>query len=223
MLAELALRAEVSTLEELDQAPLDGGRRETLFLWESRAPCIVLPRSGSIRIHLLESAPADLVVHRRESGGGAVMLGRGCLNYALVLSLSQRPALVDVDYSYRAILGTLLRALRVEGTRTIGSDLVLGDRKFGGHAQRRTRHALLHHGTILYGFELSQMSEVLREPLRQPAYRRGRPHSSFLVNLPLSLQHLLHGFLGLAEAMTLTRHCQASGSEPTFCPVSPTK
>jgi lipoate-protein ligase A len=132
---------------------LEGGGPETLLVWEAERPCIVLPRGGAAEFHLPADAGNGVPVLRRESGGGAVVLGPGCLNYALVVSLEKRPRLLDVEGSYAEILGALVAALRLPGVTAVGSDLVLDDRKFGGNAQRRSRRALLHHGTILYGFD----------------------------------------------------------------------
>jgi lipoate-protein ligase A len=82
-----------------------------------------------------------------------------------------------------------------------GSDLAIGDRKFAGHAQRRTRTTLLHHGTILYDFDLGCVGRLLREPARQPAYRRGRSHADFLVNVPLALEALLARLRGVPSSL----------------------
>lgn len=180
------MAAELAAVRDLET---DG---EALLLWESRNPCVVLPRSGLAADSVVNGSP--LPVLRRASGGGAVVLGPGCLNYALALSLERRPALLDVEDSYRALLGALAERLPVSGVRPLGSDLALGDRKFAGHAQKRSRGALLHHGAILYDFDLALVSQVLREPQRQPHYRRGRTHADFLVNLPLPRAALLECF-----------------------------
>ena len=41
----------------------------------------------------------------------------------------------------------------------------------------------MHHGTILYDFEINLVGRYLQEPAKQPDYRRGRPHASFLTNV----------------------------------------
>ena len=41
------------------------------------------------------------------SGGGAVSLGPGCLNYSLIFSLERRPAWRDVRRSVREILSRM--------------------------------------------------------------------------------------------------------------------
>lgn len=200
--AEAALQAEIASLREVDQAAVGSSRGERLILWEAERPCVVIPRTGTLETHLLRPAQPCVPVYRRESGGAAVLLGPGCLNYAVVVSLRQRPDFADVEYSYGAILEILVRSLRVGSARVIGSDLALGDRKFGGHAQRRTRYALLHHGTILYDFDLGLMDRILEMPARRPAYRGERRHGEFLTNLTITLNDILGRFEDFARRMT---------------------
>jgi lipoate-protein ligase A len=174
---------------------------EALLVWEAEQVCAVLPRGGREEAHLLPGAGAAAL--RRESGGGAVLVGPGCLNYAVALSLEGRPELIDVERSYAVLLGGLLGGLGLTDGRAVGSDLVMGDRKFAGHAQRRTRNAMLHHGTILYGFDLRLIGRNLREPARQPAYRQGRTHAEFLVNAPVGHEALLTGLRAFAAGLSI--------------------
>ena len=197
-----ALSAELAALRAAERAAFPEPAHESLLLWESDRPCVVLPRSGKAADSLRRPEEPRIPVLRRESGGGAVLLGPGCLSYALVLSLERRPELLDVEQSYAKLLSAVLHALALPGARAIGSDIVLRDRKFGGHAQRRTRRALLHHGTILYDFDLDRVSDALNEPARQPSYRRRRTHDRFLVNAPISLSNLLASFDGLAATLS---------------------
>jgi lipoate-protein ligase A len=126
-------------------------------------------------------------VLRRCSGGGAVVLGPGCLNYAVVLSLVSWPELTNVAASFHLILGRIVAALGISGLSLAGeTDLALDGRKVSGNAQRRGRRALIHHGTLLCGFDSRLASRYLQQPARQPAYREGRCHAEFMGNLPLS-------------------------------------
>ena len=47
------------------------------------------------------------------------------------------------------------------------------------------RNHLLYHGTLLYDFPLELVERCLAMPPRMPDYREGRPHESFVTNLPL--------------------------------------
>lgn len=166
----------------------EGRGGEALVFWEARRPAVVVGRFGCVDREVVEPAcRADEVpVVRRISGGGAVVVGPGCLSYSLVLSLDARPELRDVAGSYDLILGWVAEALGVPGVRRAGaSDLVLDDRKIGGSAQRRGRRALLHHGTVLYAFDAAAMDRYLKLPPRQPAYRENRPHTAFVTNAPV--------------------------------------
>ena len=161
---------------------------ECLRFWECSSPAVIVGASGAIENQVQEDACiADGVsILRRKSGGGAVVLGPGCLNYSLILSLEARPELRDITASYRVILGKIIRALDVTGLALQGtSDIALLDRKVSGNAQRRGRRTLLHHGTMLYDFDVSWMERYLKEPERRPEYRGERGHRDFVTNLPI--------------------------------------
>jgi lipoate-protein ligase A len=168
----------------LDEEILKSGE-ETLRFWECCEAVVVVGRSGRVEDQVrMEVCEADGVpVVRRASGGGAVVLGTGCLNYSLVLRLDERPEWRDVRLSLREILGRVAQALDVEVREP--SDLALRDRKVSGCAQRRTATGLLHHGTLLYAFDAQLAERYLCEPGRQPPYREGRRHADFLGNLAL--------------------------------------
>ena len=185
LLPEEHLARELEILHSLET----GTTGDCYRLWEATRPVVVVGRSTTVFDHVdLDACRADGVeVLRRSSGGGAVVLGPGCLNYAIAVSLVSRPELADVAGSFCAILGQVAASLCVPGVSTAGhADFSFNGRKVSGNAQRRGRHALLHHGTLLYDFDPRCAVRYLKEPARQPAYRAGRPHAEFLGNLPLS-------------------------------------
>lgn len=176
----------------LDEALLlraeDGGP-EVLRFWEWPGPAVVLGAGGRLAEDVHEEAcRADGVpILRRASGGGTVLLGPGCLLFTLVLAYDRAPELAEITPSYCYILGKLRSALapfaadvQCAGT----SDLAVAGRKVSGNAQQRKRRHVLHHGSLLYAFDRSLVGRYLRQPARQPEYRRGRGHDEFLTNLP---------------------------------------
>jgi lipoate-protein ligase A len=185
------------TLDEnlaLDEALLleaEVGRGgEVLRFWEWPEPAVVLGSGGRLADDVDEAAcTADRVpVLRRASGGGTVLLGPGCLCYSLVLAYDRSPALREIPFSYAYILDRIADALAgvLPGIERAGtSDLAAWGRKFSGNAQQRKRAHLLHHGTLLYAFDLGRLGRYLRMPARQPEYRGRREHGDFLCNLPL--------------------------------------
>jgi lipoate-protein ligase A len=116
-----------------------GAGADALHLWESPVPVVVLGRSNTLLEVKSEACAADgVAILRRESGGGAVLLGPGCICYSLLLSFDRHPTLRDVRLSYSRILGRLIDALAVPGLSIRGlSDLALVERKVSGNAQRR--------------------------------------------------------------------------------------
>ncbi len=181
------------------------GGAETLRFWEASARAVVVGALGVVESDVHEHAclADDVPIVRRISGGGAVLVGIGCLNYSLVLSLDARPELRHVADSYRLILGRVVAALAIPRLAMRGmSDLALDGRKVSGNSQRRGRRALLHHGTLLYAFEISSIARYLKEPVRQPAYRTGRPHEAFVMNIPVASTDALK--MAMAQALGAT-------------------
>ncbi len=178
---------------------------EILRLWEPANAAVVVGRSSRLEEEVdVQACRADGVpVLRRASGGAAVVAGPGCLMYAVVLDLERRPVLRMLDHAHRFVLETLAAGLRghVPAVRCRGiSDLVLGRLKFSGNSVRVKREHLLYHGTLLYDFPLEWIPRYLKEPPRQPDYRRRRPHAEFVANLPLDGPALRQAVLEAWEA-----------------------
>jgi lipoate-protein ligase A len=76
------------------------------------------------------------------------------------------------------------------GERGLGGEGVSGSSsegnilKISGNAQQRKRRYFLHHGTLLWGFDVDSIPKYLNAPERQPPYRQNRMHTEFLANLP---------------------------------------
>jgi lipoate-protein ligase A len=178
---------------------------EVLRLWEWPRPVVVLGSACRLALDVDEPAClADSVpILRRSSGGGTVLWGPGCLVFSLVVRMDRDPALEQVRSSYAWILARVGRCLNLPGVALEGvSDLAMGDRKFSGNAQQRKRRFLLHHGTLLYDFDLAAVARYLRPPPRQPEYRAGREHADFLCNLPLGSPELRRRLRAEWEANT---------------------
>lgn len=184
-----------------DEALLDWGEAqsgaEVLRFWEASRPFVVVGYANEVAAEVDEAACASrgIPILRRCSGGGTVVQGPGCLNYSVVLRITLGGPTRNITstnqfvmerhaLALRAVLGGLISAPRVEGH----TDLALEGVKFSGNAQRRKRHCLLFHGTVLLNFDLALVEAVLRMPSRQPDYRQNRPHREFIRNLPADRQ-----------------------------------
>ena len=115
-------------------------------------------------------------------------MGPGSLNVSVILPESAAPGLSAVDKAHRYVLDWITQSIRRAGppvTLEGRGDLVLGDRKCAGSAQRRLKHWFMVHCSILYDFPIERIGRYLAIPRRQPDYRQGRDHHDFLSNLAL--------------------------------------
>jgi lipoate-protein ligase A len=197
----------------LDEALLEaaeaGTGGEALRFWESPVPFVVLGFSNraAAEVNLPACETEGVPVLRRASGGGTVVQGAGCLNYALVLSC-ERPNLHSIPATNRLIMErnrTALQPLIAGKVAVQGhTDLTLDGRKFSGNAQRRKRTFLLFHGTFLLNFDLPLIGRLLRLPPTQPAYRQSRAHADFIGNAGL-------GAAAVKSALAAAWHSEESG------------
>jgi lipoate-protein ligase A len=181
----------------LDEALLltaeDGTGGEVLRLWEQPGYAVVVGAGGSVAIDVdREACAADGVpVVRRASGGGTVVIGPGCLCASVVLRVV--PGLDTIPGATAFVMGRLREAVApfAPGVKLAGTgDLAVGGRKVSGSAQQRKRRHILHHATLLGGFDLERVGRCLRPPERQPAYREGRDHAAFVATLPAGVAEL---------------------------------
>lgn len=194
----------------------ESGGPEALCFWESARPFVVVGFGQSVEreVDLPACRAANVPVLRRHSGGGAVVQGPGCLNYALLLRQDTHPALAMVGESNRWIMERNRRALQsVLGAAAVASvrghtDLALRgadgvERKVSGNAQRRRKSALLFHGTLLHSLETlggESRLNLLRFPSLQPEYRGSRSHVNFVSSIPAGAAALIEAWKGEWEA-----------------------
>jgi lipoate-protein ligase A len=169
----------------------EGSPTEILRLWEPAAYAVVAGYACKVGadVNLEGCARRRIPVLRRASGGGTVLIGPGCLNFALILANdgALKPSTVSttnarvLEHHRKAFESLLRRPISIQGH----TDLTLENLKFSGNSQRRMRRFTLFHGSILLHLNLALVAELLPLPARQPSYRGNRPHKDFLTNLRL--------------------------------------
>ena len=183
------LALDEALLNEADQLSGAGREAEVLRIWELTEWAVVVGRATQVDQEVRRAACErdGIPVYRRCSGGTSVVAGPGCLMYAVLVSYEGRPELRSVDTAHHYVMERMQAGLSQlhEHVEFRGScDLTIGDRKFSGNALRCKRKFLLYHGTVLYDFPLDRISKYLATPPRQPDYREGRDHASFVTNFP---------------------------------------
>jgi lipoate-protein ligase A len=179
-----------------DEALLDwreeNGGEEILRFWESRETFVVVGYANKIatEVNVENCRAKQIPIFRRCSGGGTVLQGAGCLNYALVLRIVENSPTASISSANKFIMEHNCTAIDVLFKSQISvrghTDLALDGKKISGNSQRRKKNFLLFHGTFLLDFNLALVSEFLRMPSKQPDYRESRSHGEFLTNLNLS-------------------------------------
>jgi lipoate---protein ligase len=177
----------------------ENGGEEVLRFWEARETFAVVGYANKIatEVNVEACAAKGVPIIRRCSGGGTVLQGAGCLNYALILRITDDGPCRTITSANqfimernRAAIETLFLKSEIGNRKSEilasgHTDLALNGRKFSGNSQRRKKNFLLFHGTFLLNFDLALVSEFLRMPSLQPDYRSSRSHNDFLINLNL--------------------------------------
>jgi lipoate-protein ligase A len=181
------LAGDEALLDWREQAAGEG----ILRFWESPEFFVVVGYANKIAIEV--NAPAceakKIPILRRCSGGGTVLQGHGCLNYALILRIEENPHLASISGANKFIMERNREAIHLAmGDAPLiqgHTDLAFGGRKFSGNSQRRHKNYLLFHGTFLLDFDITLIGELLKFPSKEPDYRHRRSHADFLMNLNL--------------------------------------
>ena len=196
----------VAPAEQLaaDEALLDwceaGADDEMLVFWEPRAAFVVVGYANKVAAEVNQAACAagGVPIFRRCTGGGAVVQLPGGLNYSLILRIAEHSPTRSITAANQFIMERNRAAVQAAlgGPHPTVSvcghtDLAVSEPgarpaaflKVAGNAQRRRRHFLLFHGTLLLNCDLRRIGELLRPPSLEPEYRAHRPHEAFVTNL----------------------------------------
>ena len=170
--------------------------KKCLRFWESPETFVVVGYANKIATEVNVDAceAKQIPIFRRCSGGGTVLQGAGCLNYALILRIAENSPLASISGANQFIMEQNRAAIESEFSNQAIREFPFaatpisrfGGLKFSGNSQRRKKNFLLFHGTFLLNFDLALVGEFLRMPSKQPDYRQSRSHGEFLTNLNLS-------------------------------------
>ena len=195
-----------------------------LRFWESPEYGVVLGygNSAAKEVSLAHASARRVPIVRRCSGGGTVVQGPGCFNYAFVLPVQLDPTLNSITGTTRWVMGRLQWVFQALASQKLlvpdnplvtpdrytvalagDSDLTINGLKFSGNAQRRRKKYVLFHGTILRSFDIAQITELLSHPSREPGYRHRRTHAEFVTNVGISQADLVGSLVQFFHAVPL--------------------
>lgn len=102
----------------------------------------------------------DIRVVRRMTGGGAVYHDLGNLNYSFITDSGAREEL-SMEVFTRPV-AEALRGLGLDAEVSGRNDILVGEKKVSGTAQRLMQGRILHHGTLLFDSNPDMVAGALR-------------------------------------------------------------
>ncbi len=150
----------------LEEHLLRSLRGDVFLLWRHRPAIIIGKYQHAYREINVESVQQKgLPVIRRMTGGGAVFHDLGNINFSFM-----RDAHADDEVSFERFLEPVIAFLRTLGVDAVFSgrnDITVDGMKISGNAQTRVGNRFLHHGTLLYGVAMGDLSGALKvHPLK---------------------------------------------------------
>ena len=158
--------------------------KKILFLWQN-APCVVIGRAQNPWLECnLESMKKDnIIMVRRQSGGGTVYHDFGNLNYTIISPKK--------DYDIKANLDLVCKAVQKLGIDVYANqrnDIVVDYHDFtykvSGSAFREKKDRAFHHGTLLINANTKKLYDYLHQPIDKSLDTKGvKSHRSKVINL----------------------------------------
>lgn len=134
--------------------------RDSFMLWRNEPAIIVGKHQNTMaEINLDYVKENQIKVVRRLSGGGAVFHDLGNLNFTFIAS-DENHKLVDFRKFTIPIL-EVLQKMGIQAKFEGRNDLTIGGRKFSGNAEHVFKNRVLHHGTLLFSSQMTDLSNAL--------------------------------------------------------------
>lgn len=185
---------------------------ECFILWQN-SPSIIVGKNQNT----LSEINADYVrehnipVVRRLSGGGTVFHDLGNLNFTFIVNDTEN-SFVDFKKFTLPII-EVLQKLAVNAELSGRNDLTIGGKKFSGNAQYKFRSRLLHHGTLLFGSNIADLTSALKV---DPSKFEGKGIKSVESRVTNILEHLKTPLTIAEFKQMIMEHIEASHKEFDF-------
>ncbi len=169
-----------------DKELLNSSDPNGFMLFIPDKPYVVLGRSNNINSSVnTEKTEADKInIIQRPSGGESVFLSPKMLIISIKMAIikGKKP-----DFYFKKANGVITDCLIQQGVKNIHSkgisDLSIGSKKILGSSIYRNSNSMFYHAVLNINEDINLITKYLKHPKREPDYRQGRVHSSFVTSL----------------------------------------
>ena len=133
---------------------------DIFILWRNESSVIVGKNQNTLsEINLDYIKENSIPVVRRQSGGGAVFHDLGNINFTFIASNNDNFS----DFKrFTTPIIELLKTLDINAKFSGRNDLLIDGCKFSGNAQYNYKNKVMHHCTLLFSSQISDMSNALK-------------------------------------------------------------
>ena len=145
----------------LEEYILKQFHEECFMLWQN-SPSIIAGKNQNTlsEINLDFIKEHNLPVVRRLSGGGTVFHDLGNLNFTFIVNDDGNSFINFKKFTLPIV--EVLQKLSVNAVLSGRNDLTIEGKKFSGNAQYKSKNRLLHHGTLLFSSNISDIASALK-------------------------------------------------------------
>jgi lipoate---protein ligase len=144
----------------LEEYFLKNTSEECFILWRS-SPCILIGKNQNAysEINIDYVKEHNLPVVRRISGGGAIFNDLGNVLFGFI---SNSPTNTFADFKrFTNPIIEALDKLSVKAVLSGRNDITIDEKKISGNAQAKHKNRILHHGSLLYSSNMTDLSAAL--------------------------------------------------------------